>query len=83
MQGLVHFHFSRWFALLRIVLRWFRFCFSTTLSIHWSIVFTISFRLPIIGRFYLRFGLVYNGIAEAIQFLVATEVRKQVHLVAE
>lgn len=83
MQDLVHFHFSRWFGLLRIVLCWFRFCFGTALSIHWSIVFTISFWLPVIGRFYLRFGLVYNGITEAIQFLGVTEMRAQVHLVAQ
>lgn len=39
-------------------------------------MFTISFGLPIAGWFYLGFGLVYDRITEAIQFLVVTEVRE-------
>lgn len=57
MQGLVHFHVSGGFGLLRVVLGWFGFCFSSALSVHWPVVFPVSFGLPVTGRFYLRLGL--------------------------
>lgn len=83
MQGLVHFHFSGRFVLLRVVLGWFGFCLSSALSVHWPVVFPVSFGLPVTGSFYLRLGLGQNGITEAIQFLVVTQVRQQGHLEAQ
>lgn len=83
MQGLVHFHFSGGFVLLRVVLGWFGFCLSSALSVHWAVVFPVSFGLPVTGSFYLRLGLGQNGITEAIQFLVVTQVRQQGHLEAQ
>lgn len=76
MQGLVHFHLSGGFGLLRVVLGRFGFCFGGALSVHRPVVFPVGFGLPVTGSFYLRLGLGQNGITQPIQLLVVCDTRE-------